>query len=180
MILLFVKLSMFADIALPKTLSTTITKYYFANADSFTNYKFFVKNLETSKTYKIKKDATFSIIPDKNKINNRLEVWAINKTTNEMTNTFILGSIASAQSFEENTAHIAITFYFDKKKNLSYKKTIMKPDCYSRKKKSAIPFFTINKPTENTNLLAYISLFSLLSLASMFAFKKFHLRKTYA
>lgn len=181
MILLFAKLTMFADIALPKTISSTTSKYYFANVDSFANYKFYVKNLETNKTYKVKQDASFSITPDEKKLNNKLEVWAVNKNTNEMTNTFILGSYTSKQSFEDNTAHIAITFYFDKKNKLNYKQTIMTPDCYSKKKKkNAIPFFTINTPTKNTNLFAYISLFSLLSLLSIFSIKRLNLRKAYA
>ena len=165
LILLFATHCMFADIAIPKTISTpnntTITKYYFANVDSFSNYKFFVKNLENDKTYKVKQNATYSIIPNEDKKNNKLEVWAINKSTNEMTNTFILSSTTSTESFEGNTAHIAITFSIDKKKKLGYKQTIMKPDCYSKRKKSLIPIFTFSKTT-NSAQLVYISFFSLM------------------
>ena len=183
LILLFAKLSMFADIALPKTISTpsntTITKYYFGNVDSLSNYKFFVKNLENNKTYKVKQNATFSITPNEDKKNNKLEVWAINKSTNEMTNTFILSSIVSKESFEGNTAHIAIIFSIDKKKKLGYKQTIMKPDCYSKRKKNLIPIFTFNK-TINSAPLAYISFFSLLSLMGILMYQRLISRKSYA
>lgn len=183
LILLLATHCMFADIALPKVISspntTTITKYYFGNVDSFSNYKFFIKNLESNKTFKVKQNATFSIIPDENKKNNKLEIWAINKNTNEMTNTFILSSIISKESFEGNTAHTAITFYFDKKNKLAYKQTIMKPDCYNKRKKNLIPVFTFNK-TINTSQLIYISFFSLLSLFSILILQRLISRKVYA
>jgi hypothetical protein len=177
---LFTSVFAFADIALPKTVkSVIVTKYYFANVDSFPDYRFYVKKLSSNKLYKIKQDASFFINPPVAE-NNKLEVWAVSKKDNSKTNSFILESINSNESFELNTAHVAIVFYFDKKNKLTYKQTIMKPECFSKKKKEFIPLFSYHNPNINTKQFGFISLYSFLSLISLFFLNKNYQRKAYA
>jgi len=164
--LLFIAHTAFADIAIPKNLTLPNTKYYFANVDSFSSYKFFVKKITNNKTYKLKQDAAFLVKPAEGNANNNLEVWAVNKNNNQKTNVLVLEGLKTTDAFESNTAHVAILFSFDKKSGkLTYTETIMKPDCYGKKKQS-IPFFVtsdiFNKPENRLNLL--ISAFSLILL----------------
>jgi len=170
-------ISVFADIALPKpTATSTITKYYFANVDSFANYKFFVKKLSADKTYKLKQSASFLIDPNASVENNKLEVWAVNRSSNQMSNTFILEGINSKESFEDNTAHVAVVFTFDKKGKLTYKTTVMKPECFN-KKKELIPFLSFDI---SNNKMDGLLLISLLALFALFVMNIANLRKAYA
>ena len=97
-----------------------VTKYYFGNIDSLSAYKFYIKNSETGKTYKIKQNAVFEVYPnEKDGPSNKLEVWAINKETKLQTNTISLYVKESFKPLEENTAHYAVTLSFDKNKVLT-------------------------------------------------------------
>lgn len=167
-----------ADIALPKQVSLPDTKYYFANVDSFSQYKFYVKNLNTNKTFKIKQSQAFVLKPD-TRSENHLDVWAVNKSTGQQTNVFSLKTAVNEKPQEFNTVYIAITFYFDKSGKLSYKQTIMKPDCYS--KKQQVPFSTSfnNTPTVNLNSLVLIPVCSLLVLFSLSVIGKMKQRSLY-
>lgn len=180
MLLMTAKFSTYADIALPKTLANNQTKYYFANVDSFPEYKFFVKKLINDKIYKVKQSGSFLLDAVGNS-NNKLEVWAVNTKDKSKTNSFILESIVSKEPLEENTAHVAITFTFDKKNKLGYKQTIMKPECFNKKKqKQIVPLFSFQKPTINTNQLLYVAIFASLMLLSVFVVNKLNTKKTYA
>jgi hypothetical protein len=179
-VFLFTGVFAFADIALPKTVkSVIVTKYYFANVDSFPDYRFYVKKLSNNKLFKIKQDASF-LLDAAAAENNKLEVWAVSRKENLKTNTFFLELIRSDESFEQNTAHVAIEFYFDKKNKLNYKQTIMKPGCFSKKKKEYIPLITYHHTNINTNHFGFIALFSFLSLISLFFINKNYQRKAYA
>lgn len=178
--LLFASVFVYADIAIPKSAkSSTVTKYYFANVDSFPDYRFYVKKISGNKLFKIKQDAVFLLNPAL-KENNKLEVWGVSKKDNLKTNTFILESINSNESFEQNTAHVAIVFSFDKKNNLTYKQTIMKPECFSKKKEEYMALFSYRNPNINSNYYRFISLYAFLGLISLFFLNKHYQRKMYA
>ena len=175
---LLIKFSVNADIALPKmpVKPAPNTKYYFANVDSFSQYKFFVSNVNTNKTVKIKQSAAFVLNSD-TRDENRLDVWAIDKKTNQKTNVFSLTPSKNQKPQEYNTVYIAISFFFDKAGKLNYKQTVLKTDCYS--KKQSVPFFTFSKPTGNSNKLFIVTLISFLILISIFFNNKLKLRKMY-
>ena len=159
-----------------------VTNYYFANVDSFPDYKFYLKNSSTAKEYKLKQDAVFVIYPSENsKQKNKLDVWAINKKTNKKTNEFSLYIKETYKPLLDNTAHVAISFYFDKKKELSYTTEWLTPDCYSKNKKSKeiVPLIYLNQPTSGNNVLVVVSFFALLSLTLIYFTGKFYQRKIY-
>jgi hypothetical protein len=139
-VLVCFKLTAIADIALPKKEILADTKYYFANVDSFSNCTFYIKKNTNNKTQRIKQSASFLLKENNETGDERLEVWAIRNDTKQKTNSFILQRVKPSLSHGGTTAHIAIQFYFDKKNNLNYKQTVMKPDCF--KKKNTIPFFS--------------------------------------
>lgn len=168
--LLFVARISFADIAIPKNLTLPNTKYYFANVDSFSTYKFFVKKMNNNKTYKIKQDATFLVKPAEGKANNNLEVWAVNKSNNQKTNVFVLEGLKTTDAFESNTAHVAIMFSFDKNNKLLYKEIIMKPDCYGNKKQ-LLPLFSIINSSNSAGNLSYVSLSAFLLMLLLLVVK---------
>ncbi len=179
--LLLARLSMFADIPLQKQGRVkpeppVVTKYYFANVDSFANYNFSVKKAAKGKVYKIKQDAAFVVNP--NVANNTLEVWAESKADHKKTNSFTLKETSlAAPIMNDNTVYVAISFYFDKNNKLNYKQTVLKPDCYS--KKQMIPFLSFKKPSDNINQLLYITLFSFVVLLSVLTIGKIKQRIVY-
>lgn len=179
-VLLLIKLTSFADIALPKHDKLQEAKYYFANVDSFRTYTFYVKKSSNQKTYKIKQDAAFLIKPESSKGDERLEVWAVKTDDGSKTNSFTLTTVKQDDIYLGNTAYIAILFSFDKKGNLTYKKTVLKPDCYNNKK-SGLPFLSFHIPGSNHNTgFAYLSLISVLFMLTVVIYKKKSVRNAYS
>lgn len=161
-----IKCTAFADISLPDYKDQLYTKYYFANVDSFSTYSFFVKKIKNNKTYKIKQDAAFLLTNDEN---DKIEVWAEEKSSKQKTNLFSLASTKLNAPIEKNTAYIAITFYFDKNKKLNYKQTVLKPDCYKRKQ--FVPIFSSTNNPINNNSLFVVALVSFAILTLLFLLK---------
>ena len=166
-----------ADIALPKQKNQLDTKYYFANVDSFATHTFYVKKSANDKTYKLKQDAAFLLKVNGAKGDERLEVWAVNKSNQQKSNSFILITVKPTEPISSSTNYIAITFSFDKAGKLNYKQTVLKPDCYS--KKQFIPVFSLKHPTSGFNSLSLLSIFSFLVLLSAFLFAKMKQRNVY-
>lgn len=165
---------LFADIALPKA-DKQDTKYYFANVDSFSNYTFYVKKSINNKTYRLKQDAAFLMkVKD---ADHHLEVWAVNNADKKQTNSFELKLAKPSKQIIGNVAYIAIQFSFDKKGKLTYKETILKPDCYSNKKQAM--FFITNNNSNTTTNLGLVSLSAILLLLSVWMFNNTPINKTY-
>ena len=162
---LLARSTVFADIALQKPEKLQPTKYYFANVDSFQAYRFFVKKSVNFKTYRIKQDAAFLLQPKSKTGDERLEVWAERKSDQTKSNSFILTTVEPAAIYGGDIAYIAITFSIDKNNKLSYKRTVMKPDCYG--KKEWVPILVFNFP-ENQKPLLLTSILSMLVLMSLF------------
>lgn len=156
-----------------------VTKYYFGNIDSLADYKFYVKNSETGKTYKIKQNAVYEVYPtEKGEAVNKLDIWAVNKKTNLQTNTISLFVKESAKPLEENTAHYAVTLSFDKNKALTSTYTLLTPKCYSKTDKEFLPVISFNKPNNN-DLLALISFSGILLLTLIYFVNKHQQNKVY-
>lgn len=177
LLLLLVRFSASADIAIQKPKNQLDTKYYFANIDSFATHAFYVKKSANDKTYKLKQDAAFLLKVNGAKGDERLEVWAVNKSNQQKSNSFILTTVKPTEPISSSTNYIAITFYFDKAGKLNYKQTVLKPDCYS--KKQFIPLLSLNKPISGFNSLSLLSIFSFLVLLSAFLIAKMKQRNLY-
>ncbi len=159
------KSAVFADIALQKPEKLQPTKYYFANVDSFPAYRFFVKKSVNFKTYRIKQDAAFLLQPKSKTGDERLEVWAERKSDQTKSSSFILTTVQPAAIYGGDIAYIAITFSIDKNNKLTYKRTVMKPDCYRKKEWVLVLFFDF---PDNQKPLLLISILSLLVMMSLF------------
>jgi hypothetical protein len=156
-----------------------ITKYYFGNIDSLADYRFFIKNSVTNKVFKIKQNASFEVHPNKKDGDaNKLEVWAVSKTTKLKTNVITLYIKESFKPLAENTAHYAVILSFDKNKALNADFTMVTPKCYSKKTKQAAPIISLNKPT-NSNLFPILSFTSILLLTILYFASKRQQRQQY-
>lgn len=180
LLFLLARLTVSADIAIQKPQkpqNLQDTKYYFANVDSFATHTFYVKKSVNNKTYKLKQDAAFLIKVNGAAENEELEVWAVNKSNQQKTNSFILTAVKPTEPVRSSTNYIAITFYFDKAGKLNHKQTVLKPDCYS--KKQFIPLLSFKNPTSGFGALSFLSFFSFLVLLSTFLIGKMKQRNIY-
>lgn len=177
LLVFFIGNNLFANMPPPQY--HPVTKYYFGNIDSLSAYKFYIKNSETGKTYKIKQNAVFEVYPnEKDGPSNKLEVWAINKETKLQTNTISLYVKESFKPLEENTAHYAVTLSFDKNKVLTSDFSMLTPKCYSKNDKEFMPVISFNKPNNN-NLFPILSFAAILLLTILYFTTKRQQRKVY-
>jgi len=172
--------SAWADIALPKS-DKLNTKYYFANVDSFSNYTFFARKTVNNKTYKLKQDAAF-LLQTKDGTEQELEVWAVNNESKKESNSFKLNLAKYSQQIPGNVAYIAIQFSFDKTGKLTHKQTVMKPDCYSPKKRAALGGISNNSTshsTTNDHSMLLLTMVTGLAFSALLALHKLKMQKAY-